>query len=347
MWVRVRAGVRQGVCFTPPISTPLLLAIAIAGLLAAPCCASARTIAGEAFLCAEARSARAPHGEPPFPTFHPRLGVPVVDRFSRPLAEEHHTLDLRKPEAWCRPVRLDDAELTDELHGFEMYDARRTRRKPAPPPFVPVAEKIVGTFGGMKLRVTAIAALAVPTAATGAVGGTDPNLEYFSCYDVRAELPATERRRVRRFAVRTRDSSRLLEIRKPTRLCVPASVRGENASAPKHPLDLLCYEARRVREKGAPRDARELLATRNDFGHEVLRAGSLRQLCVWARSDADVPSPTPPVGSPARHAGGDVRRALQAGIGVADDPHRDLAQQALVAALGDERRHELPARHRR
>src|SRR6185295_9931272 len=111
--VRACPPVRQVVCLTRPMATPpsaALLAVVVCAVLPVRDVA-ARTIAGEAFVCATARSARATHGEPPLPTFHPRLGVAVVDRFSRPLADAHHTLDLRKPEAWCAPVRLDDADL--------------------------------------------------------------------------------------------------------------------------------------------------------------------------------------------------------------------------------------------
>ena len=284
----------------PPAAA--VLAIAVLGLLAVPRCAAARTTAGEAFVCAQARSARAARGKPPLPSFHPRVGVTVVDRFSRPLADEHHTLDLRKPEAWCRPVRLDDTEPVDDLRGLETYAARRTRRQPPSPPFEPVDEEIVGPFGTVALRITGNAALGVPTTATGAVGGTDTDLDHFSCYDVRA---ADQRGRVRRVEVRSRDGRRLLDLRKPSRLCVPASVRGEDAGAPKHPLDLLCYDARPVRQRGAPKEPAQLLATRNDLGHEVLRVESARQLCVWAaRADADLPTPTPlPTFTPPRTPG--------------------------------------------
>jgi hypothetical protein len=95
--------------------------------------------------------------------------------------------------------------------------------------------------------------------------------------------------------VRTIDGPRTVEVRKPVRLCVPASVRGEDTGAPKHPVDLLCFDARLARVEGESRPAPSaLLATRNGFGNEVLKVGTSRALCVpAARADVPVPTPTP------------------------------------------------------
>ncbi len=260
-----------------------------------PLLASARWLPGDAFLCAEAKPARAPRSAPPLPTFHARVGVAVVDRFTRPLPSKLYTLDLRKPESFCRPVRIDDEELTDALSGFEAYAARRTPRRPAPPPLAPTSEVIETSFGSAALRVAGVAALQVPTLATGSVGGSGPERDHFACYRARGERGGGAKRGVLRVEVRTGEGPRTVEVRKPVRLCVPASVRGEDESAPKHPLDLLCFDARVPRTRGARGAvAPETLATRNVFGHEVLKVGSARLLCVpAARTDVVVPTPTP------------------------------------------------------
>jgi hypothetical protein len=103
----------------PLITTAIALAVTAALALVSPS-ASARVVPGDAFLCAEARSVRAPRDAPPFPTFHSRVGVTVIDRFTRPLPSERYTLDLKKPKAFCHPVRIDDEDLTDPLHGLEV-----------------------------------------------------------------------------------------------------------------------------------------------------------------------------------------------------------------------------------
>ncbi len=270
------------------------LGAALFALGAASTCVHARVLPGDAFLCSEARAARAARGAPPLPTFHARVGVPVIDRFTLPLASERYTLDLKKAEGFCRPGRIDDTDVVDALLGLEVYEARRTRRKPAPPPLPVVTETIETALGTLQLRIGGVGVLAVPTLATGSVGGGATERDHYACYQVKAERGTAFRRSVLRVPVRTADGTRTIEVRKPLRLCVPASVRGDDPGAPKHPLDLLCFDARVARGDEADPASSDLLATRNGFGHEVLKVGATRQLCVpAARTDVAVPTPTP------------------------------------------------------
>lgn len=255
--------------------------------------ADARWLPEDALLCAAARAERAPRGAPSLPAFHPRVAVAVVDRLTRRSSTDLHTLDLRKAEAFCAPVGLDDAAPTSPSPGLEAYGARRTPRKPAPPPLPVVSERIDAGFETVALRIGGIAALRVPTLATGTVGDLTPDRDHFACYGVRHQRGARVRRGVLRVEVGTAAGRRTVELRKPVELCVPASVRGENADAPKHPLDLLCYDARLVRAAAEPPVFPELLATRNVFGPEVLRLGSPHLLCVPAvRSAVVAPAAT-------------------------------------------------------
>ena len=272
-----------------------ILLVAVLGVLAAgPSCVRARELAGDAFLCVDARAPRATRAEP-VPTFHSRVAVTAVDRFTLPFPSERYTLDLKKAEAFCWPVRLDGQEVPDPLSGLEAYDAKRTRRKPAPPPLPAASEAIETSLGTATVKIGGVEALQVPTLATGSVGGgIGPARDHYGCYDVRAERGGAERRGVLKVEVRSADAATLIEVRKPERLCVPANVRGDDPTAPKHPLDLLCYDAR------APRGARVgsaedgLVATRNGFGNELLRLGAAGLLCVpAARTDVVLPTPTP------------------------------------------------------
>lgn len=276
----------------PPLTVGTVL-VALA-LVAGAGDAGARSLPGDAFLCRDARPPRSARGGVPVPTFHSRVGVTVVDRFTRPLPSERYTLDLEKADAYCAPVRIDGADLADPLSGLEAYEARRTRRKPAPPPLATVTETIDTSFGAVTLRVGGIATLQVPTLATGSVGGSGPERAHFACYDVRPERGTEVRRGVLRVEVGTPDGRRVVELRKPTRLCVPASVRGDDPAAPKQPLDLLCFDARMARLESTAPAANDLLATRNGFGNELLKIGNARLLCVpAARSDVVVPTATP------------------------------------------------------
>lgn len=251
--------------------------------------ATGRVVPGDGFLCADVRVPRSARGAGAPPAFHARVAVPVIDRFTRPLPSGRYTLDLRRAEAFCRPVRLDDDALTDPLHGLELYEARRTRRKPAPAPSLATTEEMESVLGPVRLRVGPIATLAVPTMATGSVGGTGATRDHFACYDARAERTGGARPKPFRTVVRTIAGIHTVEVRKPIGLCVPASVREENPSAPKHPIDLLCYAARLVGGDD-PLAMAEILATRNVFGHELLKVGVPQVLCVpAARADVAVP----------------------------------------------------------
>lgn len=257
--------------------------------------ARGRVIPGDGFLCGDAKVPRATRGASPPPAFHARVAVPAIDRFTRPLPSGRYTLDLRRAAAFCRPVRLDEGELTAPLHGIELYEARRTRRKPAPPPLPQVTEVVESAFGTVRFKVGSIETLAVPTMATGSVGGgASVERDHFTCYEGRPERVAGARLRPFRAVVRTVDGPRTIEVRKPIGLCVPASVREDDPSAPKHPVDLLCWDVRAVPGDDAPAPGAEVVATRNGFGPELLKVAVARVLCVpAARLDVIVPTPTP------------------------------------------------------
>lgn len=269
------------------------LGVLVLACVAAP--AMGREIPGDAFLCGDAKVPRAARGAPRPAEFHARVAVPVIDRYTRPLPSGRYTVDLRRADAFCRPVRLDEGELTAPLHGIELYEARRTRRKPAPPPLPQVTEVVESAFGTVRFKVGSIETLAVPTLAAGSVGGgANVERDHYACYAGRPERVAGERLRPVRTVVRTVDGLRTVDVRKPVGLCVPASVREHDPSAPKHPVDLLCWDARVVAGGDAPVPAAEVVATRNAFGPELLKVAVPRVLCVpAARLDVPVPTPTP------------------------------------------------------
>jgi len=107
------------------------------------------------------------------PVFRPRVAVSAIDRFTLPRASERYTIDLEKAEALCRPVRLDGEDVTDPLSGLEAYDARRTRRKPSPPPLPATTEVIETSLGTVTtLELTVGAAFALTTVGAGPVNVT-------------------------------------------------------------------------------------------------------------------------------------------------------------------------------
>ncbi len=255
--------------------------VAMVGLLSIGTCANADELSGQAFLCARARPARAPRGLPPLPAFHPRRALPVVDRYSQPSAGDRHTLDVIRIEAFCRPLRLEGGAASESAHGFAMYRARRTPRRPMPAAAGPVVESLASVLEQLRLRVGTTAGLAAPTLSADVGVVVAPEPDHLACHDVRSERTSAARRRPpRRIVARSGAADRVVEVRAPRRLCVPASLRGEDPGAVKHGVDVLCYEARVARAPGEPRT--ELVATRNGFGHEVLQVGAPRWLCVAA-----------------------------------------------------------------
>ena len=256
---------------------------AIVGLAGMSSLAGAEAAAGEAFLCHGVRAVRAPRGMPPLPSFHARVALAVLDRFSQPPMDVPHTVDLRRTALLCRPVAIEGAASSVGSYDFTMYAARPTRRRPMPPAPPPAIEEVPSPFGTVRLRTAKVATLAVPTIAAdaGLPIGLPP--DHFVCYDTRPLAAFAEARAARSVVVNGADGAQLLEIRKPQRLCVPASVRGGDPTAPKHAVDLVCFDVRVGRDaetrRPAPRDT-ELLATHNPFGSEVLKLGAGRQLCV-------------------------------------------------------------------
>lgn len=235
-------------------------------------------LAGGAFLCAEVRAAQAPRGLPPLPIFHPRVAVSVVDRFSRPSADDPHTLDLLRTAMLCRSVSLAGAEVPDQPYDFAVYRARRTRRRPMPATPPPLVADVAGPFGNVRLRINGVAALAVPTLTADADGAPGLPPEHFACYAARAMRVPGARVAVQRLVASHGTEGQRITVRKPRRFCIPASVRGADPGAPKHAVDLLCYETRAARDPNAR--AADLIATRNAFGREVMKMGAARLLCV-------------------------------------------------------------------
>src|SRR5690606_22722292 len=101
--------------------------------------------------------------------------------------------------------------------------------KPAPPPQPQVTETIESAFGTVRLEIGGIVSLAVPTLATGSVGGgARTERDHFTCYAARPARTPGPRPRPFRAVVRTVDGFRILDVRKPIALCVPASVREDD-----------------------------------------------------------------------------------------------------------------------
>ncbi|HEV7733588.1 MAG TPA: hypothetical protein VGR62_15585, partial [Candidatus Binatia bacterium] len=132
-------------------------------------------------------------------------------------------------------------------------------------------------FGSVALNVRSPKVLMVPSAVSQTAPPASPDgafLNHFTCYDVRlataasAPDPGT-------VTVQTAFETVQVQVRKPTRLCVPTSKNGEPIVA-SSPENLLCYKAK---SKGRLNPAPTLFLN-NQFGQQTQRLGQRRDLCV-------------------------------------------------------------------
>jgi hypothetical protein len=75
-------------------------------------------------------------------------------------------------------------------------------------------------------------------------------------------------------------------IAAPIRFCAPASVDETSADAYNHQDFLTCYPVKLKKTKPAQiKPASQLISTQNRFGHEVLLAKTVQELCVPSQLD--------------------------------------------------------------
>jgi uncharacterized protein YjdB len=249
-------------------------------------------------LCRSAQPARAPRGAPPFPAFTPRLGVTVGDALSHGASPPERLLDLETPDALC--VGVGDGADVLPLAG---YTAKPTG--PRPRRFQSRAHAMQTRFGIHQLRVTR-GPDRVLFPAVWAPGTTLPLAELvlanggrFACYRVtrRGRPPM----RPLRVPLQTTDDTmpRMVDLLRPTRLCLPASINGDDPGAVIRDRGLLCFATHVPTQTDRPRPSRQLVAARTVLDPAVLKVGTPYELCVGAGApDPTLPTPvaTPPGG---------------------------------------------------
>jgi hypothetical protein len=238
--------------------------------------------------CYRARPARAPRGEAPFPAFAARTGDVVVDGLSSSLPHDMHKLDLRRATAICSPANQDGLypEALGHVEALESYRARLTRAKPRQPSFGKSVHTVENEFGRARLELTAVAGVSVPTSVAEGSAGAPPlgatSLGHFKCYQARLlDDPASPFVPLRVSLEDGIGGTRLYDVKRPVRLCAPASLNGSDAAAPTSPGHLVCYRVKLSSTKPPQsRPAPQLVSTRSNLGEEVLEVRVLEELCV-------------------------------------------------------------------
>lgn len=246
---------------------------------------------GGAFVCYGAAPASAPRGTGVYPAFASVAGVVVVDRFASGDPNDRHAVDLRAVETLCAPAAVGAPDTAAPAVHIEGYRLRQSLMRPRQPSFAPRAYTVVGAAEQTSLMVSKPEALLVPSAlAVGPSGApaTDvSSFDNFQCYRARA----TTARAAQRLTVADTFGDRVYDVGRPTRLCLPADMSGEDPGAATHAGELLCYRARLARTR--PRQARLdeiVVTTRNAFGAEVLRLAAPREVCVPVTAVPDPPA---------------------------------------------------------
>lgn len=216
------------------------------------------------FTCYRSKAAR---GTPPFA---PR-NVNLVDQIGM------LTASVRKAAALCAPTSVMGSDASVPLHAAQL-EAYMT--KPAAKimslPLVGVTDR----FGTMRLQLKQPSRLQVPTV-LGGVPAADSPTDHFQCYQVAPAKGAAKFAKRSGVSVLDRLGERTVTVKKPSRLCLATDKNGEDATAPQHRWQLLCYQIMQETKPGfAGADG---VAIANQFGPETLNVGKPEELCVPAR----------------------------------------------------------------
>ena len=194
--------------------------------------------------------------------------VTVTDRFGT-LA-----YPARFPHRLCAPAdQGDDPGLARHLMGYTLDATGGTIS----------GQRVVTRFGSITVDLIRPDLLLVPTAIDHeGLPDASPSGTAMQCYHVEPSAGSPKFETIGGVEVTDGLETVRVELVAPDRLCVPASVNGEDPSAPDNTADLFCYTTRSESSFGDVR-----LFTRNRFGTDEARLIHRRDLCV----------PAPPVTS--------------------------------------------------
>jgi hypothetical protein len=227
-----------------------------------------------------------------YPHFMPHKGVVLDDALDSSAPNDQHKVDVEVPAEACAPADTggDPTAPSDAAH-LETYLIVSSRLTPAQPRFRKSVHTIQNSLGELKLQLTGVSSLVVPSAEANGSGGAPPlgatNVDHFKCYTAsvaRAPVGQPPYPKFTPVAITMTDQfggPLQLTLTKPTKLCLPANQDGSNPTAPLHSAHLVCYTAKlRLTTPAQPAFTRVMLSTNNVFGNEVLLATKRAEVCV-------------------------------------------------------------------
>ena len=187
---------------------------------------------------------------------------------------------VRRAQRLCAPADKEGEDPTapsdvDHLTGYSV----RTR--------VPVGERrdqiVVNQFGTLTVDLVRPAFLLVPTGKSTIAppASYTPAIDHFECF-------RTVHARFRKSGIHVTDQfdARTVNVRRPSRLCIPVDKDGGGITDPG--ANLMCY-----RVSGKPRLNDTHVFTTNQFGADEYTVGVVRELCVPSQLNPGAPTVTP------------------------------------------------------
>jgi len=229
--------------------------------------------------------------------FVPRKAIALTNRLA---GSVRLAIDVTKTRGLCLPVGGPEAS-----PAFASYAARIARtRPPQPRPLIP-HQRITNRFGADELKVKALDGVLVPASAVvdppPAPASVPTALAAFACYEVQRSTGRSAPASPTPLTLESAVGTWQLDVRAPTRLCVPADLEETDPSAPSHPTALACYRALLTRTQ--PRQAKPFprqAVVANRFGAEQLTLTATVDFCVPSDTSAvgATPTPQPTAGGP-------------------------------------------------
>jgi hypothetical protein len=187
---------------------------------------------------------------------------------------------VRRAQRLCAPADKSGEDVTapdhpDHLTGYSLQPRTNFPERRH--------QVIVNQFGTLTADLIDLDFLLVPTgkSTSGPPVGYVPAVDHFECFrTIRAHFTKSG------IDVEDQFGTRTVDVRRPTRLCVPVDKDGEGILVPN--ANLLCY-----RVSGQPRVNGAHVFTTNQFGSDEYNVGAVRELCVPSQLIASAPTATP------------------------------------------------------
>lgn len=224
----------------------------------------------DAFTCYRARRTS---GTPPFVQV---LGVTVEDEFWT------RDVDVTKPAGLCLPTNFagSDPEAVSHEDWIVAYKVKGSEGAPS---FVRQFNiEVVNALGTIWVDAKKPDYGMAPTAGdlvSPPAAPTPPDPDYFSCYKVGKSKQTPKFEPVMGVQIEDAFGTLTVDVKKPTRLCNPASVNGLTPGAADHPTHLMCYQVRT--SKQTPKFEKvSAIHTTNVIGTGQMDAAKVAEVCL-------------------------------------------------------------------